>query len=197
MSLLPYNTWQHAIVGSRELLLLPIGTGGVLYRPRFFHPIVFSSEYRRLAETNDDLTFRLASLVMKVPVVVGCWKKSASGDYISCSQMNIAMRRRLQEAKAIISQLKKQKLLELWRLNCNLSRNDVMLPASAAYLQSLGLLDLKALIKERLQVERPECFYKVKSSGRGVEAATSLVERRKRCNLELRACNRGNTVKLL
>jgi len=37
---LPVRQWPEAAPGLRELLLLPTGTGGVLYRPRFLHPLV-------------------------------------------------------------------------------------------------------------------------------------------------------------
>jgi hypothetical protein len=57
--------------GRKELLLLPTGTGGVLYRPQFFDPVVFDARLRMLTETGDDLMFRLACLLRDVPVFVG------------------------------------------------------------------------------------------------------------------------------
>jgi hypothetical protein len=54
------------------MLLLPTGTGGVLYRPSFFHPIVFDRQLLNLTSTGDDLTFRLATMARGVPVVTAC-----------------------------------------------------------------------------------------------------------------------------
>jgi hypothetical protein len=36
------------------MLVLPIGTGGVLYRPKFFNEIVFDQKLHSLTETGDD-----------------------------------------------------------------------------------------------------------------------------------------------
>jgi hypothetical protein len=71
--------WPEASPGHRELLLLPTGTGGVLYRPRFFHPIVFDRRLITLTKTGDDLMFRLATIIMGVPVVTACAEKDALG----------------------------------------------------------------------------------------------------------------------
>jgi hypothetical protein len=70
---LPYNAWRLIYTSAdRELLLLPTGTGGVLYRPRFFHPVVFDEKFREITKTADDLHFRLSTLLNGVPVVTGC-----------------------------------------------------------------------------------------------------------------------------
>jgi len=53
--------WPVAPPALREMLLLPTGTGGVLYRPRFFHPIIFDRQLLNLTVTGDDLMFRLGS----------------------------------------------------------------------------------------------------------------------------------------
>ena len=69
-----YNHWLVYVSqsGRREMLLLPTGTGGVLYRPQFFHEIVFDRKLRDLTGTADDLMFRLACLAKNVSVVVAC-----------------------------------------------------------------------------------------------------------------------------
>lgn len=36
---LPYTQWGNINSNVNEMLLLPTGTGGILYRPNFFHPI--------------------------------------------------------------------------------------------------------------------------------------------------------------
>ena len=42
----------------------------MLYRPHFFHPIVFDETFRAVAATTDDISFRVAALLKKVPVFV-------------------------------------------------------------------------------------------------------------------------------
>lgn len=70
---LPYNMWSLiSSYGSSEYFVLPTGTGGVLYRPSFFHRVVFDEYYRNLTHSADDISFRLATLAMGVPVVVAC-----------------------------------------------------------------------------------------------------------------------------
>jgi len=70
---LTYNPWWGtATHGRQEMLLLPTGTGGVLYRPSFFHPIVFDEQLRNITVVGDDLTFRLATMAMGIPVTIAC-----------------------------------------------------------------------------------------------------------------------------
>ena len=69
-SFLPYNLWVHVSQCHNEVLVLPIGRGSVLYRPRYFHPIIFDSKLRKLTFSNDDLTFRLATLINRVPATL-------------------------------------------------------------------------------------------------------------------------------
>jgi hypothetical protein len=69
----PYVHWDvHYVEGSREMFVLPTGTGGVLYRPRFFHPIVFDPDFRAVTGTADDLMFRLACMATNTSVLVAC-----------------------------------------------------------------------------------------------------------------------------
>lgn len=67
-----YGYWGVSGYGKMELFLLPTGTGSVLYRPRFLHPVVFDPHLRNLTFTADDLMFRLSALVNRVKVVTGC-----------------------------------------------------------------------------------------------------------------------------
>jgi len=70
---LSYNPWWGQVsAGRHEMLLLPTGTGGVLYRPRFFHPVVFDPILVNLTSVGDDLAFRLATMAQGVRVVAGC-----------------------------------------------------------------------------------------------------------------------------
>ncbi len=68
-----YKGWNCCnLAGSREMLVLPTGVGGVLYRPEFFHPVVFDPKFRVITATNDDLMFRLGTMAMGVDVVTAC-----------------------------------------------------------------------------------------------------------------------------
>ena len=51
------------------MIIIPTGTGGVLYRPISFHPIVFDPILRFLTQYHDDLIFRLATAANKIFVV--------------------------------------------------------------------------------------------------------------------------------
>jgi len=55
-----------------EMLLVPTGCGGILYKPSFFHEVVFDDRLREATKTADDLTFRLVTLMMGIPVLLGC-----------------------------------------------------------------------------------------------------------------------------
>lgn len=68
-----YINWDvHYAEGRKEMFVLPTGTGGVLYRPRFFHPVVLDPDFRTVTGTADDLMFRLACLATGTPVVIAC-----------------------------------------------------------------------------------------------------------------------------
>ena len=64
--------WGQTTSGRHEMLVLPTGTGGVMYRPRFFHPVVFDPQLGNMTLVGDDLAFRLATMINNVKVVVGC-----------------------------------------------------------------------------------------------------------------------------
>lgn len=72
----------------KEMLALPTGNGGVLYRPRFFHPIVFDEQLRALTQWNDDLTFRLSTMVKGIFVVPGC----CDDDFSYCQDLFTSMK---------------------------------------------------------------------------------------------------------
>jgi hypothetical protein len=55
--------------------------GGVLYRPRFFHPIVFDRKLINLTQANDDLTFRLSALIKGISVVTACLSEKHKSKY--------------------------------------------------------------------------------------------------------------------
>lgn len=67
--------WPRIQNSKKEILIIPTGTGGVLYRPKYFHKIIFDPTLRKLTLYNDDLTFRLATLINKIFVVNGGSRK--------------------------------------------------------------------------------------------------------------------------
>jgi hypothetical protein len=82
--------WPTAEVNINEMLLLPIGVGGVLYRPRFFHPAVFDPKLRDLTKFTDDLMFRLCSMMMNVSVVTACVPALSDAHPIICEPISIS-----------------------------------------------------------------------------------------------------------
>ena len=66
------GTWPESLHGRKEMLILPTGTGGVLYRPDFFHPVVFDRRILNLTRTGDDLLFRLSTMINNVFIVTAC-----------------------------------------------------------------------------------------------------------------------------
>jgi hypothetical protein len=55
-----------------EMLVVPTGTGGILYRPRFFHEVVFNHDLWLASLTTDDFMFRLTTMARNISVAVGC-----------------------------------------------------------------------------------------------------------------------------
>ena len=80
-----YKYWPTISYGTREMLLLPTGTGGILYRPDFFHEIVFDKQFIALTKTGDDIAFRLACIIKDVPVVTAC-RSSRETKYLECPE---------------------------------------------------------------------------------------------------------------
>jgi len=71
-ALLSYMFWPVVAPLRREMLLMPTGTGGILYRPKFFHPVVFDRNLREATKLADDLMFRMATLAKNIFVTIGC-----------------------------------------------------------------------------------------------------------------------------
>jgi hypothetical protein len=75
---MPYSSakgrglWPEVKSSRLEMLLLPTGMGGVLYRPRFMHPVVFDDKLREVTKTTDDLSFRLSAMATGTPVYAVC-----------------------------------------------------------------------------------------------------------------------------
>ena len=75
--LMPYSPskWPVAPPNQREMLLLPTGQCGVLYRPQHFegaYEILFDGALINATKSNDDLLFRLASMHARTYVVTAC-----------------------------------------------------------------------------------------------------------------------------
>ena len=62
--------WAMLAPGRSEMLALPCGVGGVLYRPGFLHPIVHDEAFRAACPQADDISFRFASVLNGVRVFV-------------------------------------------------------------------------------------------------------------------------------
>lgn len=68
-----YYMWPVVLGYNRaEMLLMPTGTGGILYKPAYFNKVIFHKALRTATGTADDLMFRLASLINRTPVQLGC-----------------------------------------------------------------------------------------------------------------------------
>jgi hypothetical protein len=83
--MLRYSFWSIMYhYGTVEMLVLPTGTGGILYRPRFFDPIVFDPILRNRTATGDDIMFRIAAMLNDVSVVVACYPQFRNGEFRKC-----------------------------------------------------------------------------------------------------------------
>jgi hypothetical protein len=78
LQLAPYfrdgrGVWPEAKYGTRELLTLPTGIWGVLYRPQFFDEnVIFDRQLVTITKTGDDLMFRIATLSKGITVITAC-----------------------------------------------------------------------------------------------------------------------------
>lgn len=104
--------WGGATPNREEFLLLPTGTGGVLYRPRFFHPVVFSDQLRELTKVGDDLTFRIACMAGNTRVISGCDKRTHGRCPILDTDIHIS-RDGLHEKRVMLKSWKKALLEEV------------------------------------------------------------------------------------
>ena len=135
----PYNRWAQVTHCERELLVLPVGRGSVLYWPHFFHSIVFDSTLRRLTFSNDDLTFRLATLIKRVPVAL-----------VPRAVLHRTDLDPLQNTRMNTTSLFRQKN----KGGASNYSNIAQWVAATSYLQSLHLLDYNSLSRVRLLLER-------------------------------------------
>jgi hypothetical protein len=133
--------WPRTQNNHVEMLVLPTGTGGVLYHPKLLHPIIFDPELRKLTNFNDDLTFRLAALVKKTPVVNGC-----------CTYLGKCKPPKIKTEE----QLSRKKNVELYDRNQIL--NTRMWREGVEYLTALGLLDIDSIYKKNIHERGEGCL---------------------------------------
>lgn len=179
--------WPVAPPAIREMLLLPTGTGGVLYRPRFFHPVIFDDYLLNLTATGDDLMFRLSCLAKGVPVVTAC--NSDTLDYKCPSQIPAHLahehecgesgsgrsgRRGLRRDHAVNKDASSEGGQDrstpdpgasLSSMYNNGGGNNVMWSRSLKYLKLSGILDLDELLRSLVPRERSRCMVIASGSG--------------------------------
>lgn len=172
--------WPIAPPAVREMLLLPTGTGGVLYRPSFFHPIVFDKQLLNLTATGDDLSFRLATLARGVPVVTACSSDTLdftcpirppsnvlSGQVHTQQQQLKTRTRKLRSSSDGAKKTSSKGEVapkeadnygpSLSTKFNNAGANNVMWTQAVRYLKSRGVLDLSALLQTFAGRERDHC----------------------------------------
>ena len=134
---------------TREMMALPTGNGGVLYRPRFFHPIVFDSHLRELTQWNDDLTFRLATMLKGTLVIPGC----CDDDFNYCQDLFASMKDAIKRKSSLYDQNQARNSL-MWRAALTYLRNH----SATVYTMDFGdKFDIFSLVKEFLPHERSTC----------------------------------------
>jgi hypothetical protein len=80
---LSYNYWplmEETSIQNSSLHVVPTGRGGVLYHSSFFPSLAFLDELRLLAPGQDDLAFRIATLIRQIPVVIASWRTAGSSE---------------------------------------------------------------------------------------------------------------------
>ena len=70
----PYEEWPYTYelpetAGKPSMYRVPTGRGGVLYRASYFSDLKLLERFRQIAPAQDDMSFRLASMVAGIPVV--------------------------------------------------------------------------------------------------------------------------------
>lgn len=171
--------WTIVQNSKKEMLVLPTGNGGILYRPHFFNEIVFNSQLRELTMYNDDITFRLATMTKDVYVVNGCCEtiKSCFDNIKDPQQRKIAILQQ-HEISNIKTDLDKKiansSNIEMKNKTSsafnglyikNLYRNTDMWLAGLTYLKEKNLFDISKYYNlDYVSVDRPNCFQKREDS---------------------------------
>ena len=171
------------------MLLLPTGTGGILYKPSYFHEIVFDRKLWELTQTADDITFRLATLINEVPIQLGCStitfrsrvQRHCKPDDIDrkfnatftlpadMPSFPLDHRRRRILKDGSSSKGKASKSLEdnssneLFQINSR-GGNDMCWSRATHYLGKLKLLNFTSLSRKYLREREDRCFDHIRSS---------------------------------
>jgi len=145
--LYPYNQWPVMQSTTKlQMLVLPTGNPGIMYKPKYFHEAVFSPEFRNITATTDDLMFRLSAMMKNIPVLLGCGSvgnlchpnhpavparglrsRLPASDHHQVVAPAVAVQRRLGEAPP----------LKLWTINAK-GGNDAAWGVARTYLQTHG-----------------------------------------------------------
>jgi hypothetical protein len=161
--------WPRIQNSKKEFLVLPTGNGGILYRPKFFHKIVFDPILRGLTLYNDDLTFRLSTLANKVYVVNGCCEKLESCGNKTMGTNNLKIKPPQDELRNqyLFSENYPQSSNEkINNMNVsslyskNLYWNTDMWLSGIAYLKKMKIIDISEFYDSKFLLhDRPECFH--------------------------------------
>eukprot|EP01041_Mallomonas_annulata_P011845 gene11845-24834_t len=185
LHVLEYKNWPLIGHGIREMLQLPTGTGGVLYRPEFFHPIVFDKKLYQLTITGDDITFRLACMVKDIPVVTACRLSREVGGVNKCPDTYLikniggnerlikpSLESRTLENVSNISNItttdsdsERRQLAapgSLWALNRG-GRNDLMWNNAVKHIEKLLEMNFFSIYNFYFLKERSDCISKNKA----------------------------------
>lgn len=179
--------WPIANIGREEMLMLPTGAGGVLYRPKFFNEkLIFDKKLRNITSSGDDLMFRLGTLSKGIKVVTGCNSIVSSLDSsreITCPQQIVFRRnpsRRLRSSstsdklgvmsinttkiesgntsESYIGRRRTEGGVGLWsNINKASRANDVMWQRAVRYLKEIGLYDFDLDLQRYAPLERNYC----------------------------------------
>lgn len=193
-----YFTWSVLYSPGRiEMLTLPTGTGGVLYRPRFFHPVVFNRRLLNITSTADDIMFRLSCLARHVPVAIGCRDLERDGVIIKRCPVDVSLlnaslkqgtapggyelaaarRMLLHSATHGTDSSERQLRPSLYSVNKR-GRNDRQWLASIQFLHDLGILNMNEMIRTHFYEREYDCYNASAPNGRSMKRslACSLFE---------------------
>ena len=157
---LTYNLWMGFPRQKVEMLLLPTGTGSIMYQPSLLHPLIFNQALRNATITTDDIAFRLSSMAYNVPVVSGCKTSNFSEKIIFGTKCNYR-RRKPSSSRKVMEMVEEKDDPHSLYLSFNMKHgNDRQWHSAIELFQKYKLLNMEQLVKSRLPVERSVCFKK-------------------------------------
>jgi len=153
----PYNGWPILQGAAKlEMLVMPTGNPGIMYKPKYFHEVVFSLEFRNITVTTDDLMFRLCGMMKNIPVLLGC---GGSENRCHPNHPLVTVPRRLDEAPASA----------LWTINSR-GGNDAAWGVAQTFLQAYGF-NFTALTMAHVHEREKSCY---PTAGGAVSGACGL-----------------------